>query len=125
MLLKVIKVKNVQFATIGFLIDEKNLKDLVIYCTRYVNCKLIKTLSLFFYKLLGEIVGHEGKKYLMVDDYMLNKALDKTKEIMVIEKFDDTKILINTDDKLSDDITFKKVGMLLLKMTINFIHCYF
>ena len=61
----------------------------------------------------------------MVDDYMLDKALDKIKEIMVIEKFDDTKILINADDKLSDDITFKKVGMLLLKMTINFIHCYF
>ena len=31
------------------------------------------------------------KKYLIVDDYMLNKALDKIKEIKGIEKFDDAK----------------------------------
>ena len=28
----------------------------------------------------------------MVDDYMLDKALDRIKEIIGIEKFDDTKI---------------------------------
>ena len=38
----------------------------------------------------------------MGDDYMLDKVLDKIKEIIGIEKVDDTKILINTDDKLLD-----------------------
>ena len=42
-----------------------------------------------------------------VDDYMLDKLLDKTKELISIERVDDTKILIDTDDKLSDDITIK------------------
>ena len=41
----------------------------------------------------------------MVDDFMMDKVLDQTKEIIGIEKFDDNKILINQDDKLSDDIT--------------------
>ena len=40
----------------------------------------------------------------MVDDYMEDKVLDKIKEEMGIEKFDDTKILINTDDNLSYNI---------------------
>ena len=40
----------------------------------------------------------------MVDNYMLNKVKDKTKEILDIEKNDDTKILIDTDDKIPDDI---------------------
>ena len=35
---------------------------------------------------------------------MLNKVKDKTKEILDIEKNDDTKILIDTDDKIPDDI---------------------
>ena len=30
----------------------------------------------------------------MVDDYILDKALDKVKEIIGIEKFDDTKVLM-------------------------------
>ena len=47
----------------------------------------------------------------MVDDYIPNKT-DKIKEIIGTEKFNDTKILIDTDDKLSDDITFKKFVML-------------
>ena len=41
----------------------------------------------------------KGKKYFMVDDYTLDKVLDKIKRID-IEKLDDTKILIETDDKL-------------------------
>ena len=36
----------------------------------------------------------------MVDVYLLDKASDKIKKIMGSEKFDDTKILIKTDDKL-------------------------
>ena len=34
---------------------------------------------------------------------------DKNKEIIGIEKLDYTKILINTDDKLSDEITLNEL----------------
>lgn len=44
----------------------------------------------------------------MVHDYILNKILEKFKEIICIEKSDVTMILINKDDKLPDDITLKK-----------------
>ena len=37
----------------------------------------------------------------MVDDYMLNKVLQKMKEVIGIEQFDN---LIDTIDKLADDI---------------------
>ena len=46
----------------------------------------------------------------MVNHYMLYKALDKIKEIGIV-KFDDTKTLIDTDDKLPD-ITFKNIVIL-------------
>ena len=36
---------------------------------------------------------------------MLDKVLDKIKEIIRIEKIVDTKIMAETDDKLPDDIT--------------------
>ena len=49
---------------------------------------------------------------MMFDDYTLDKVLDKIKEIMGIEKFYDTKILIDRDDKLPDDIFLKNVEML-------------
>ena len=39
---------------------------------------------------------------------MLDKGLDQIKEIIDIEKFDHTKILIDTINKLSEDITLKK-----------------
>ena len=39
----------------------------------------------------------------MVDDYMLDKAFDKVKELIGIKKFDYTKILIKADDKVLDD----------------------
>ena len=47
------------------------------------------------------------KKKKMIDDYVLNKVLNKIKEIIGIEKSDETKVLVSTDDKLSDNITFK------------------
>ena len=68
-------------------------------------------LSLHYHELLWEIREHEGKKrkkYMMVEDYMVGRVLNKIKKIIDIEKFDDTKILIETDDKLSDDINLKK-----------------
>ena len=40
----------------------------------------------------------------MVDDYTLDKVLGKIKRLG-IEKLDDTKILIDIDDKMSHDIT--------------------
>ena len=39
---------------------------------------------------------------------MLDKVSEKIKEIMRIEKFDDTKIKIDTNNELTDDITLKK-----------------
>ena len=70
-------------------------------------------LSLYFYKLMGKIKEHEEKNYLMIDDYMVDKVLDKIKEIVGIEKIDDTKILINTEDNVSNQITSKNVAILL------------
>ena len=55
------------------------------------------------------------EKYLIVDDFMLEKLLDKIKEIIFIRKFDDIKILIDTDDKLIADIKDDNI----------FIHNYF
>ena len=46
----------------------------------------------------------------MVDDYMLDKVLHKTKET---EKFDNSKIVIDTNDKSLDAITLKSVVMLI------------
>ena len=52
-------------------------------------------------------------KYLTIDDYVLDKVLDKTEEIIDIEKFDDAKILIDTDDKLPDNITLQNAVTLM------------
>ena len=53
----------------------------------------------------------------MVNDYMLDKVLDKIKETIDISKFDATKILTDTfdftDDKLPDYITLKNAGILI------------
>ena len=43
----------------------------------------------------------------MVDNYLLNKVLDKINETIGIEKLDNTKILIYTDDKLPDGKTIQ------------------
>ena len=53
----------------------------------------MKMLSLHYHELMGRIEEHEGQKYLMVNDYMLDKVLDKIKETIDISKFDATKIL--------------------------------
>ena len=52
------------------------------------------------------------KEKYIVDD-MLDKVLDKIKEIIGIEKSDNTKILIDTEDKLPNDITLKNVAILI------------
>ena len=38
---------------------------------------------------------------MVVDDYMLDQVLGMIKEMLGIEKFNDAKILIDMDDKLS------------------------
>ena len=38
---------------------------------------------------------------MVVDDYMLDQVLGIIKEMLGIEKFNDAKILIDMDDKLS------------------------
>ena len=40
---------------------------------------------LHYRELMEKIEEHEGKKYLMVDEHMLDKILDKIKEILAIE----------------------------------------
>ena len=53
----------------------------------------------------------------MVADYILNKVLDKIKEIIDIEQFDNTNILKDTDDTKSYDITLKKVDLFITSVT--------
>ena len=62
-------------------------------------------LSLHYHELMSKTEEHKRKKYLMINDYMLDKVLDKIKEAIGIVKIDDTKILIDTNDKLPDYIT--------------------
>ena len=67
--------------------DEKNAGNLVIYFIRYVHIKSINMLSLHYHEW-KRTEEHEGKKYLIFDDYMLDKV--------------NTKILIDTGDKLPE-----------------------
>ena len=63
--------------------------------------KINKTfLILFNHELTGRTEEHKRIKYLMVNSYILDKVLAKIKEIIGIQKFDGTKMLIETDDKL-------------------------
>ena len=54
---------------------------------------------------MGKSEEHDGKNYLVFDDYMLDKLLFKTEDVIGIGKLEDTKIL--TDDNLLDDVTLK------------------
>ena len=53
------------------------------------------------------------KEYSMIDDYMLIKVLEKIKKMKVVDINDNTKILIGTDGKLPDGISFKKIVILM------------
>ena len=92
-------IKGKKLETKNVLIDEKNYKNF--------HCKSIKMLSLYYHELLVNIEGHEWKISLIIHDYMLNKVLNKIKEILDNEKFDSIKILIDRGDKLPGDITLK------------------
>ena len=62
---------------------------------------------------MRKIKEHEGRKYLIVHDYMLHKVLDKIKEIIGILELDDSKILIDPDGKLPNYIALKNVVILI------------
>ena len=49
----------------------------------------------------------------MVNCYILNKILDNIKETISIVKFDNAKILIDTNDKLPDHVTLRNVVILM------------
>ena len=49
----------------------------------------------------------------MTEKFLLDKVLDKTKEVMCIEKLDDIKILIDSGDKFPDGITLKDALILM------------
>ena len=103
--------------TKNIVIDEKSLKDLVIYFTRYGSAKTVTMLNLYYHKLMGKIKEYERKK-MMVDDYVWDKVLDRIRKIIDIEQFDNTKILIDGDDILPDDITLKN-AIALMTSAIN------
>ena len=44
---------------------------------------------------------------------MLNKVLNKIKMVKGIERFNSTKILIDTDNKLADEVTLENVVILI------------
>ena len=69
-------------------------------------------LNMYYDELIGKIEECGGTKYLIVDDYTLDKVLHKIK-IIVIEKIDDIRILIDADHKLPDDITLKSAVILM------------
>ena len=101
----------------------------MIYFNRYVHNKSSKStriLRLHYDELIGKIEDNEGKKYFVVGDYMLDVVLDKIKQIISIEKFDNTKILIDTDDNFCH--YFEKIylkNMLYFKKYCNIINmCY-
>ena len=82
---------------------------MTIYFTRYVHTKSIKIINRHYDELMGKIGENEVEKYLMVNNYMLDKVLDKIIETIDIGKFDDTKILTDSIDKSSDYITLKLI----------------
>ena len=56
-------------------------------------------------------------KTKIFDGYMLDKVLNRIKEIIHIEKLDKTKTFIDANDKLSQDITFKNFVILVTCVT--------
>ena len=50
------------------------------------------------------------KRYLMVDDYRLDKVLYIIKEMIVIKKFDNTTMLVDTDDILPGKCDINDMG---------------
>ena len=96
----------------------------MIYFTIYHPDKLITMLNLYYNELIGKIDDYGGKPYLMVDDYTLDKVLDKIKRTG-IEELDNTKILIDIDDITSDDITLKNAVILMTYQIIRDLYKFY
>ena len=52
----------------------------------------------------------------MTDDCLLDEVLDRIEKVITIEEFGKTKILINTDDILPDNITLKNAFVLVISV---------
>ena len=72
---------------------------------RCVHSKSIEVLSLRYYELIGKIEEHEGKNICWLMIICQTKYQIKLKKKQTIDTFDDTEILIDSDDKLPGDIT--------------------
>ena len=86
---------------------------MAIYFTRHAHKKSIKRLRVHYHELIGQNKEYEGK-YLIRYGYMLDNVLEEIKEIIGIERLNDAKILIHTDDKLQDDIILNNVVILMI-----------
>ena len=53
------------------------------------------------------------EKKLTTDDYMPDRVLDKIKMMIDINKFDDSKILICSDNNLPNEVPFKNNVILI------------
>ena len=89
----------------------ESYKDLVICFSRYHHDQSITMSNLYYDELIRKIEEYEGEKYLMGNDYTLDKVLHKILKIG-IKKIEDTKILINAEAKLSDDFNLQNAMML-------------
>ena len=72
---------------------------MVIYFTRYHPDKSIATSNGYNDELIGKIEEDEGKK-LLDGWWLMIKRIS-------IKKLEDIRILIDTDDKLTDNVTLK------------------
>ena len=75
----ILTVQSIKLETEMILMNEKNYQDLTIYFTRYYYSKSIKMFSLHYHELLRKTKVNEGKKYLMDNNYMLDKLLHEIK----------------------------------------------
>ena len=99
--------------------DHNNTK---IYKKKYLNFWSSYKITNFqcnqdsLFKFSASVINrkdYERKKHLIVDHYMPDKLLDKIKDTIGNKKFDDTKILIETDHNFLDNIIMKNVVILI------------
>ena len=62
------------------------------------------------------VAKSNGRANSEIRYYMLHKVLNKIKIIVGIEKVDDNKILIKTDEKLPNDVSLKNVVILITRV---------
>ena len=71
-------------------------------------------MNLYYCELDRKIKKYDEKsKYLIVNDSVLNEVLDVIEKNVGIEEFANIKILIETGNKLPNDITLKDVILMI------------